>query len=105
MTPDQVAEMLRVLLREAMILAAPILIIAALLMVALGVSGSSGVAAVLGVAAVAVGEHETRDHVLGVDVDPDLGRLQIRPRTEMLDPRDRGAAGVATQGGQRSAAG
>lgn len=31
MTPDQVAEMLRVLLREAMILAAPILIIAALL--------------------------------------------------------------------------
>lgn len=31
MTPDQVAEMLRVLLREAMILAAPVLIIAALL--------------------------------------------------------------------------
>jgi len=31
MTPDQVAEMMRVLLREAMILAAPVLVIAALL--------------------------------------------------------------------------
>lgn len=31
MTPDQVAEILRVLLREALILAAPVLVIAALL--------------------------------------------------------------------------
>ncbi|HTJ30477.1 MAG TPA: flagellar biosynthetic protein FliQ [Acidobacteriaceae bacterium] len=31
MTPDQVAEMMRVLLRESMILAAPVLVIAALL--------------------------------------------------------------------------